>query len=100
MSSPERYPWTVHFVWKLLHNDPGTLSLLDGNPFPTDPPRFVRARLYVYRFAPSGSGRWWDRTLLGDWLPPMSAADPRLLAFLRAHGWLEPAEPGTSGASP
>ncbi len=26
MATPGDYPWTVHFVWKLLHNDPGTLS--------------------------------------------------------------------------
>ena len=25
MASPAEYPWTLHFVWKLLHNDPGTL---------------------------------------------------------------------------
>ena len=25
MSSPSEYPWTLHFVWKLLHNDRGTL---------------------------------------------------------------------------
>jgi hypothetical protein len=89
MSSPNRYPWTLHFVWKLLHADPGTLSLLAGNPFPGTAPRFVRARLYVYRFAPPGSGRWWDRTLVGDWIPPLSTEDPRLLEALRAYRWLE-----------
>jgi hypothetical protein len=89
MSSPDPYPWTLHFVWKLLHNDDETLSLLAGNPFPERPPRFVRARLYVYRFAPSGSGRYWDRTLLGDWIPPLSVGDPRLLRFLRAYGWID-----------
>ena len=26
LASPAEYPWTLHFVWKLLHNDPGTLS--------------------------------------------------------------------------
>jgi hypothetical protein len=88
MSTPERYPWTLRFTWKLLHNDAGTLSLLDGNPFPDAPPRFVRARLYVYKFAAPGSGRYWDRTLLGDWIPPLSVDDPRLLAFLRRYGWL------------
>jgi hypothetical protein len=90
MSSPERYPWTLRFAWKLLHSDAGTLSLLDGNPFPEAPPRFVRARLYVYKFAPPGSGRYWDRTLLGDWIPPLSADDPRLLRFLRAYHWIDP----------
>jgi len=28
------YPRTLHFVWKLLKNDPGTLSLLVSNLFP------------------------------------------------------------------
>ncbi len=87
MATPNEYPWTLRFVWNLLHNDSGTLSLLAGNPFPDHPPRFVRARLYVYRFAPYGSGRWWDRQLLGDWIPPLSATDSRLLRFLDAYGW-------------
>jgi hypothetical protein len=89
MSTPERYPWTLRFLWRLLHNDPLTLSLLDGNPFPDAPPRFVRARLYIYRFAPPGSGMWWNRELLGDWIPPLATDDPRLRDFLRAYGWLD-----------
>src|SRR5207245_947124 len=48
MSTPARYPWTLHLVWQLLHNDPGALSLLANDPFPDDPPRYVRARLYLY----------------------------------------------------
>src|SRR6185369_5488796 len=46
MASWREYPWTIHFTWKLLHNDPGTLSLLANNPFPDGPPRYVRAELY------------------------------------------------------
>jgi hypothetical protein len=87
MASPTEYPWTLRFVWKLLHNDPGSLSLLAGNPFPESPPRYVRARLYVYRFAPAGSRRYWNRDLVGDWIPPLSADDERLQQFLRAYGW-------------
>ena len=26
MSSPDQYPWTLHLVWKLLHNDVGALT--------------------------------------------------------------------------
>jgi hypothetical protein len=87
MSTPQRYPWTLRFAWKLLHNDPLALSLLAGNPFPGMPPRYVRARLYVYKFASARSGRWWDRRLVGDWLPPLSVGDQRLLRFLQAYGW-------------
>ena len=89
MSSPDRYPWTLHLIWKLLHNDPGALGLLAGNPFPDAPPRFIRAVLYEYRFAPPGSrgGAWWDRRPVGLWSPAVSADDPRLLRFLAASGW-------------
>jgi lipase maturation factor len=89
MSGPDHYPWTVHLVWKLLHNDAGALSLLAGNPFPGEPPRYVRAILYRYHFAPPGNPehKWWDRERLGVWLPPLSADDPRLNQFLAARGW-------------
>jgi hypothetical protein len=91
MSTPDQYPWTLHFVWKLLHNDPGTLSLLAQNPFPDKPPRYIRAQYYRYEFAPPSdpSGTWWRRTLLGNWLPPLSTDDPRLQRFLAAYGWLD-----------
>ncbi len=95
MSTPEEYPWTLHLVWKLLHNDRGALSLLAGNPFPDAPPLHIRASLYRYEFAPPGdpSGAWWKRTLLDEWLPPLSADDLRLRRFLAAHGWLAVAGP-------
>jgi Lipase maturation factor len=90
MSTPDEYPWTLHFVWKLLHNDAPTLSLLQYNPFPQTPPRFIRARLYRYEFAPPGNpdGAWWKRTPLGLWLPPLSANDPRLRSILSSYGWI------------
>lgn len=89
MSTAERYPWTLHLVWKLLHNDRGALSLLATDPFPEGPPRWIRARLYRYEFAAPNdpSGAWWRRTLIGEWLPPLSADDPRLRRFLAAYGW-------------
>src|SRR5213082_4325752 len=75
MASPAEYPWTLHFVWKLLHNDRGTLSLLADNPFPNAPPRYIRARLYRYRFAPIGDPAWWKREPVGEWLPALSTND-------------------------
>jgi lipase maturation factor len=90
MSAPERYPWTVHLIWKLLHNDAGALSLLANNPFPDHPPRFIRAQYYLYQFAPPGNaeGLYWRRTPVGMWIPPLSVDDSRLRRFLTAHGWL------------
>jgi hypothetical protein len=73
----------------LLHNDPGTLSLLANNPFPDKPPRFIRAQLYRYRFTQPGNptGAWWDRELIGAWLPPLSTEDRVWTETRRVFGW-------------
>ena len=90
MARPQDYPFTYNLVWKLLHNDPGALSLFGANPFPDRPPRYIRAVLYRYRFAdPKNSdGRWWRREELGLWLPPVAASNPELQRYVRAMGWL------------
>ncbi|HVU55713.1 MAG TPA: lipase maturation factor family protein [Puia sp.] len=75
MSTPDEYPWTLTLVNKLLRNDPGAVGLFAGNPFPDRPPRFIRAVLYRYKFAPPGNAGhlWWTRERVGDtWLPAMS----------------------------
>jgi hypothetical protein len=68
--------WFVPFVVRLLEGDRPTLALLRSNPFPDEPPRFVRARLYRYRFTTwkqrRETGAWWERTLIGDYLPPIT----------------------------
>jgi hypothetical protein len=89
MSSVDEYPWTVHLVWKLLHNDPGAVNLFAENPFPRRPPKYIRAILYRYAFAKPGNpeGKWWNRERLDIWLPPMSVNDPRLVQFLKSAGW-------------
>ena len=91
MGTPQEYPWTLHLVWNLLHNDPGALSLFARNPFPDTPPRYVRATLYRYAFAEPGNpdGLWWKREVLGPWLPALSIDDPRLVRFLKQAGWID-----------
>ena len=68
--------WFVPFLIKLLENDRPTLALLRSNPFPDAPPRFVRARLYRYRFTTRQerreTGAWWARTLIGEYMPPIT----------------------------
>ena len=89
MASPDYYPWTRHLVWKLLHNDPAMLGLFAGNPFPDHPPRYIRAVLYTYHFAPLNdpNHNYWTRDRLGLWLPAYSVDDPELLEHLREQGW-------------
>jgi hypothetical protein len=89
MASPAQYPWTLHFVWKLLHNDAGSLSLIANNPFPNAPPHYIRARLYRYQFAPLGDKAWWRREPLGEWLPALSIDDPQFRRILAAMDWLD-----------
>jgi Lipase maturation factor len=73
------YSWFRPLMLRLLRNDAATLSLLRGNPFPDAPPRFVRARLYRYRFTTAAELRrdhaWWHRTLEGEYLRPISLSD-------------------------
>jgi hypothetical protein len=82
-------PWLVHFVAKLLAGDAGARGLLARDPFGARPPRFVRARYYRYQFTRRGdaSGAWWSRSRVGEYLPPLSLDDPRLVEFLREQGW-------------
>ncbi len=87
MGSPDDEPWTIHLVYKLLQGDAGALSLLAGNPFPGAPPRFIRVRLFRYHLQPYSAPTWWTREELGEWLPPVSKDDPRLLGAMRQLGW-------------
>ena len=86
MSSPERYPFMAHLVWKLLENDRPTLSLLATNPFPDAPPRHIRVDLYRYEMSPPTAKTWWTRTRLDSWLPPLSKDDSPFAAYIH-HRW-------------
>lgn len=70
-------PWLRPLLERLLRNDRDTLRLLRRNPFPEDPPQFVRALLYEYRFTTPAERRrdraWWHRSLVGVYLQPVSA---------------------------
>ena len=55
------------------------VKLLRHNPFPDEPPRLVRARLFRYRFATHAerraTGQWWMRDEIGDFMMPMARDD-------------------------
>jgi hypothetical protein len=83
--------WLVHLVAKLLEGDTATLALLRGNPFGASPPRFIRARYYLYRFTTPAerrqTGDWWHRDLVGSYLEPLSLAEPEFRGILLRSGW-------------
>jgi hypothetical protein len=72
--------WFAALLARLLENDLPTLRLLRRNPFPDQPPTFVRARYYRYRFTTwqerRETGAWWARELVTDFLPPVTLAAP------------------------
>jgi hypothetical protein len=69
-------PWFRVLAQRLLEGDRDVSRLLRHDPFAGEPPRYVRARLYRYRFTTRRerreTGDWWSRTLLRDFLRPMS----------------------------
>jgi hypothetical protein len=66
-------PWFVAFVERLLEGSPEVLALLEKNPFPDHPPRYVRALTYDYKFSTweehRTAGTWWHREPHGQYLP-------------------------------
>jgi hypothetical protein len=69
----ERF-WIERFVTRLLQGSPAVLGLLEGEPFPGGPPRYVRLVLYRYEFS-SQDGAWWRRQRLRELLGPVALAD-------------------------
>jgi hypothetical protein len=68
--------WFIKFIEKLLRNDKEMVSLLKKNPFTNDPPKYIRARFFHYKFTNFkelfATKAWWTREYLGDYLPPIS----------------------------
>jgi uncharacterized membrane protein YhdT len=67
--------WFLRFLVRLLEGDAATLRLLRRNPFPTAAPRFVRVRMFHYRFSTAAerraTGAWWIRTPASEYIPPV-----------------------------
>ncbi|NYH76871.1 hypothetical protein FHR84_000185 [Actinopolyspora biskrensis] len=73
--------WLERLVIAMLRDDRRILRLLRHVPFREEPPRYVRARLFEYRFSTGEeyreSGVWWVRTPLTELIPPVAAEDVR-----------------------
>lgn len=71
--------WLRPLLERLLRADPDTRRLLGHDPFGDDPPRWVRARLFEYRFTTAAerreTGAWWVRTPVGTVLGPLRLRD-------------------------
>ena len=72
LEEPGRLRWFAHFLQRVLENEPAVMTLLERNPFPEQPPRYVRAAFYDYTYADGtekADGVWWHRRLLGLYYP-------------------------------
>jgi lipase maturation factor 1 len=69
LGTPAGNQWIVSLLDRLLEGSPPVLGLLETNPFPDHPPRYVRAVLYEYHFTDratrQSTGAWWRSEPLG-----------------------------------
>jgi predicted DCC family thiol-disulfide oxidoreductase YuxK len=69
-------PWLAGLAMGLLQDNPDVTGLLAHNPFPENPPRYLRATLYDYHFTSleehRATGAWWKREKQGEYFPPVS----------------------------
>jgi hypothetical protein len=69
-------PWMTGLVYHLLQGTPQVTALLARNPFPDSPPRYIRGRLYDYRFSTpaqkKSQGVWWQRQFAAEYFPAVT----------------------------
>lgn len=76
----EGNPWFINFLVRIMHGEPSVLRLLEHNPFPDAPPKYLRAMAYDYTFTTpeehAATGAWWDRTSVrGLYCPVLERRD-------------------------
>jgi hypothetical protein len=76
LGSWQQYKWVVWTEVRLLENSKDVLELFAANPFPSAPPKAVRAVIYQYWFTTRQekreTGAWWRRELLGEYAPALT----------------------------
>jgi hypothetical protein len=82
LSTCRANPWLLRLQEQLLRGEPTVSRRFAENPFPDAPPRFVRTRLFDYRFTDwdtrRATGHWWTRTEVGPYCPPLTLANGQL----------------------
>jgi predicted DCC family thiol-disulfide oxidoreductase YuxK len=77
-------PWFLELCRRVLAGSAPVLGLLESNPFPRAPPRYLRAVVYDYHFSDAGTrrttGAWWIRRPLGLYCPVLTLVDGQLVA--------------------
>lgn len=67
--------WFHLFLGKLLAGEKEVINLIRHNPFPEEPPKYIRAVVYDYVYTDFKTlwqtGNWWKRTYLGTYSPTL-----------------------------
>ncbi len=73
LGSYQQNRWFANLLIRLLEGSPDVIALLETNPFPSAPPRYIRAVSYEYHFTdfPSrrATGDWWSRDQERSYFP-------------------------------
>jgi predicted DCC family thiol-disulfide oxidoreductase YuxK len=76
LEMPQQNPWFLRLLEELLRGSPPVIGLLERNPFPDKPPRYMHAMFYDYRFTTAEehrqTGAWWKRRELREYVPIVS----------------------------
>ncbi len=72
-----RNRWLLHFMRRLLDQEPSVTALIAHDPFDDAPPQAIRAVRYEYRFTSpeerAQTGRWWNAERQGLYAPVVGA---------------------------
>jgi hypothetical protein len=75
-------PWFIRFQQRLLEGSAPVISLLEVNPFGSEPPRYLRSTVYQYRFSTPldrhERGVWWQRERQGPYCPTLTLQNGQL----------------------
>jgi Lipase maturation factor len=89
-------PIVVRTEERLLAGSPDVVALFKANPFPTEPPRIVRAVIWQYWFSTPAEKReqgiWWTRQLLGLYAPTLERQANGKLTVLEWPSAMAPRE--------
>ena len=71
--------WFLVLCWRLLQGAPEVSGFFAVNPFADEPPRYIRANVYLYTFTSGDerkqTGAWWSRSLRGPYVRTLMLKD-------------------------
>ncbi|CAG2111519.1 unnamed protein product [Medioppia subpectinata] len=85
LDSYQNNPWLMNLCYRLLTAQPEVLDLLDKSQLPfKKAPKFVRIRLFTYRYTGKNAKNWWRREDEREYVPPVSIES--LAKYIKANG--------------